>query len=55
MARRDIPDGVRTFAAYAAAGGAALLALAFLNIAADKFDLPGLRGLRNYLTGNGGN
>lgn len=43
------PHGVRTFSAYAAAGGAAILALAALNVAADRLPFKGLAALRNYV------
>ena len=42
--------GLRTFTAYAASGLSGLLALAALNLAADRTKLPGLVTLRNYLT-----
>lgn len=45
-----MPHGLRTFAAYAAAGLSGLLALAGLNIAADKLNIPGLNTLRDYMT-----
>ena len=46
-----VAPGVQTFAAFAAAGGAGLLALAALNLAADRFPkLTGLTTVRNYLT-----
>lgn len=47
-----MPRGLRTFSAYAAVGGTALLALAALNLAADHFPhVSGLVELRDYLTG----
>lgn len=46
--------GVRTFSAYAAAGGAGLLALAALNLAADRFPSSGLGQLRDYLVRRNG-
>lgn len=45
-----MPHGARTFAAYAAVGGVAILALAALNLAADKLPFDGLHQLRNYIT-----
>jgi hypothetical protein len=42
--------GMRTFTAYAATGGVAILALAALQIAADRVPSKGLQSLRNYLT-----
>lgn len=45
-----MPHGVKNFAAYAAAGISGLLALAALNIAADKLPLPGLARLRDFIT-----
>lgn len=47
-----MPHGLRTFAAYAAAGLSGLVALAGLNIAADTLKLPGLDKLRKLLTGS---
>jgi hypothetical protein len=45
-----MPRGVRTFAAYLAVGGTALLSLAALNLAADHFPHSrGLNELRDYL------
>lgn len=45
-----MPPGVKTFAAYAAAGLSGIIALAALNIAADKLPVPGLATLRDYIT-----
>lgn len=45
-----MPHGLKTFAAYAAAGLSGLLALAGLNIVADKTKIPGLQTLRDYIT-----
>ncbi len=45
-----MPRGVRTFTAYAAVGGVAILALAALNLAADRLPFKGLDELRNYVT-----
>lgn len=47
---RNVPHGVRTFTAYAAVGGVAILALAGLNVAADRLPFKGLHSLRNYVT-----
>lgn len=50
-----MPRGARTFAAYLAVGGTALLSLAALNLAADR--LPNARGLnelRDYLVRRNG-
>lgn len=50
-----MPRGLRTFSAYAATGCTALLSLAALNIAADRF--PKARGLntfRDYLVRRNG-
>lgn len=49
-----MPRGLRTFSAYAAAGGAGLLALAALNLAADRFPATGLNQLRDYLVRRNG-
>ncbi len=50
-----MPRGVRTFAAYLAVGGTSLLALAALNLAADRFPgAPGLNDLRDYLVRRNG-
>lgn len=46
---RNVPHGVRTFTAYAAVAGTAILAIAGLNIAADKLPFKGLHTLRNYV------
>lgn len=45
-----MPHGLKTFAAYAAAGLSGILALAGLNIVADKLPIPGLKTLRDYVT-----
>ena len=45
-----VPHGVRTATAYAATAGVAILALAGLNIAADRLPFKGLRELRGYVT-----
>lgn len=47
---KNLPHSVRTFSAYAAVGGVAILALAGLNIAADRLPFRGLHSLRNYVT-----
>lgn len=47
---RNVPHGVRTFTAYVAVGGVAILALAGLNVAADRLPFKGLHSLRNYVT-----
>lgn len=47
--------GMRTFTAYAATGGVAILALAALQIAADRIPSRGLQSLRNFLTHSTGN
>ena len=44
-----MPRGLRTSSAYIAAGCSGLLALAALNLAADRTGAPGLVKLRNYL------
>lgn len=50
-----IPRGVRTFAAYAAVGGTALLSLAALNLAADRFPkVKGLNTIRDYVVRRNG-
>lgn len=50
-----MPRGVRTFAAYCACGGAGLLALAALNLAADHLpNVTGLNELRDYLVRRNG-
>lgn len=49
-----MPRSLRTFAAYAAAGGSGLLALAVLNLAADRFPNTGLTQLRDYLVRRNG-
>lgn len=50
-----MPRGARTFAAYLAVGGTSLLALAALNLAADRFPhVAGLGELRDYLTRRNG-
>ena len=46
--------GLKTFSAYAAAGASGLLALAALNLAADRTSLPGLVKLRDYLVRRNG-
>ena len=46
---KQLPHGVRTFTAYAAVGGTAILALAALNVAADRLPFKGLQALRNYV------
>lgn len=46
---KTVPHGVRTFTAYAAVGGTAILALAALNVAADRLPFKGLQALRNYI------
>lgn len=51
MANKIVAPGVQTFASFAAAGGAGLLALAALNLAADHLpNLKGLTTIRNFLT-----
>lgn len=45
-----MPRGLITFSSFAAAGLSGLLALAALNLAADKFPIPGLTTLRDYIT-----
>lgn len=45
-----MPKGLRTFSAYAAVGGTAILAIAALNLAADRLPFAGLHNLRQYLT-----
>lgn len=45
-----VPHGVRTFTAYAAVAGTSILAIAGLNLAADKLPFAGLNALRNYVT-----
>lgn len=47
-----MPHGLRTFTTYAAAGLSGLLALAGLNLVADRLKIPGLSLLRDYITGN---
>lgn len=42
--------GTRTFAAYAATGGVAILSLAALNLLADRTGWSGLVKLRDYIT-----
>lgn len=50
-----MPRGVRTFSAYLAVGGTSLLALAALNLAADRFpNVTGLNQLRDYLVRRNG-
>lgn len=49
-----LPRGIQTFSGYAAAGLAGLLALAALNIVADRTNLPGLDTVRNYITRRNG-
>jgi hypothetical protein len=50
-----MPRGVRTFAAYLAVGGTALLSLAALNLAADHMpNARGLNELRDYLVRRNG-
>lgn len=49
-----MPRGLRTFSAYVAVGGTALLALAALNLAADRFPSTGLNQLRDYLVRRNG-
>lgn len=44
-----MPHGLKTFSAYAAAGISGLLALAVLNVAADRLPLPGLAALRDLI------
>lgn len=53
MAREQAPAGVRTFSAYLAVGGVAILALAALNVAADRLPFRGLATLRGYITHTG--
>ena len=48
MAR--VPNGVRTATVYGAVAGVSILALAGLNIAADRLPFKGLHALRNYIT-----
>lgn len=50
-----MPRGVRTFSAYLAVGGTSLLALAALNLAADRLpNVTGLGQLRDYLVRRNG-
>ncbi len=42
--------GARTFVAYAATGGIAILAMVALNLAAARLPFKGLHTLRNYAT-----
>jgi tetrahydromethanopterin S-methyltransferase subunit B len=49
-----VPHSVRTATAYGAVAGTAILALAALNIAADRLPFKGLHALRNYVTGTKG-
>lgn len=47
--------GTRTFAAYLAVGGTAILSLAALNLAADHFpNVRGLNELRDYVVRRNG-
>jgi hypothetical protein len=49
------PRGLRTFSAYMAVGGSSLLALAALNVAADRLpNATGLNRLRDYLVRRNG-
>lgn len=53
MAR--LPRGARTFSAYVAVGGVSLLALAALNLAADRLpNVTGLNTVRDYLVRRNG-
>jgi len=49
-----MPRGLRTFSAYLAVGGTSLLALAALNLAADRLPHTGLNQLRDYLVRRNG-
>lgn len=50
-----MPRGLRTFSAYLAVGGTSLLALAALNLAADRLpNVAGLSTLRDYLVRRNG-
>jgi hypothetical protein len=50
-----MPRGARTFTAYLAVGGTSLLALAALNLAADRIpQATGLVALRDYLVRRNG-
>lgn len=49
MSEKVVP-GARTFSAYVATGGVALIALAALNLIADRTKLAGVQRLRAYVT-----
>jgi len=49
-----IAPGVRTFSAYAATGGVAILAIAGLNLLTDHVSWKGLHILRDYVTRRNG-
>lgn len=46
----NVPHGVKTATVYGAVAGVSLLALAALNLAADRLPFKGLHALRQYLT-----
>ena len=45
-----VPHAVKTATVYGAVAGVSLLALAALNVAADRLPFRGLHALRQYLT-----
>lgn len=50
----SIAPGVRTFTAFAATGGVAILSLVALNLVADKTGIKGVVTLRDYITRRNG-
>ena len=54
MSDKLLIPGARTFSAYAATGGVAILSLAALNLLADRTGWKGLTTLRDYLTRRNG-
>ena len=54
MSGTTLVPGARTFSAYAATGGVAILSLVALNLLADKTGWSGLNTLRDYITRRNG-
>lgn len=54
MPETMLAPGARTFSAYAATGGIAILSLVALNLLADKTGNVGLNTLRDYITRRNG-
>jgi hypothetical protein len=54
MADKLVVPGARTFSAYVATGGVAILSLVLLNVVADKTNWKGLGIVRDYATRRNG-